>query len=108
MKPLFIISIIALLAIGFFVFNNKEPVITHVSSILVEQDSDSLIADSSLIAVGQVESIKYLEEESTTRNKGQDIFTIAELQIEKHLLPKTLRTRKYTSKPWAELLVTRR
>lgn len=86
MKPLYIISVIALLAIGFFVFNKTEPVSTHVSSILVEQDSGSLIADSSLIVVGRVESVKYIEEESTIRSEEKDIFTIAELQIEKRLL----------------------
>ncbi|PKM87994.1 hypothetical protein CVU83_02325 [Candidatus Falkowbacteria bacterium HGW-Falkowbacteria-2] len=88
MKPLYIISFIAILAIGLFVFNKKDSVNTYVSGILVEYDSKSLITDSSLIAIGRVESIKYVEEESTIRSDENDIFTIAELQIEKQILPK--------------------
>jgi hypothetical protein len=88
MKPLYIISVVALLVIGFFVFNKDNPVSTLVTSVLIEKDSKSLIADSSLIIVGRVETIQAIEEASTIRNEEKDIYTIAEVSVEKYLLTK--------------------
>lgn len=88
MKPLYIISVVVLLAIGFFIFNKDSAVSTLVTSVLIEKDSKSLIAGSSLIIVGRVETIQSVEEASIIRKEEKDIYTIAKISVEKYLSTK--------------------